>query len=207
MPHPAPLRTEDGLKRLVAFTDAVVAIAMTLLVLPLADLAAELRGQKSLGEVISTNSAALVGFFISFAVIWILWRNHHQIMENFRGYNATMLNLHFVFLLAIVLLPLATALISNEHVHWADAAYIVVLGIAIGSLIGISRQGVRDPDLVVDDEQVRHSLAGWAGIGTIAALAAALLVTLLFPSLGSWPLLFLALPGPLEAILTRVRGG
>ncbi|GAB09568.1 hypothetical protein GOARA_043_00430 [Gordonia araii NBRC 100433] len=207
MPETEQRRTPEGLKRLVAFADAVVAIAMTLLVLPLADLASTLRQERSLIDAMNAHSDALLGFFISFAVIWVLWRNHHEILENFRGYNATLFNLHFVWLLSIVLLPLATALISNERVHWADAFYIVVLGLAICSLIGISRQGLRHPELIVDSDAVRRSLAGWSGIGTLIALAVALIVTLIRPSLGSLPLLLLLIPGPVTAIITRAKGG
>jgi len=207
MPHPPQRRTADGLHRLVAFADAVVAIAMTLLILPLADLASDLKAQRTLFQVMNDHGDALLGFFISFAVIWVLWRNHHEIMENFVGYNATMFNLHFLWLLSIVLLPLATALISNDRVNWGVAFYILVLGLAICSLIGISRQGVRHPDLVVGGDAVRRSLAGWSGVGTVAALAVALIVTLVWPGLGSWPLILLAIPGPATAIWTRVRGG
>ena len=200
-------RTPEGLKRLIAFSDGVVAIALTLLVLPLAELAGELREQRTLLQAFDAHSDSLLGFFISFAVIWVLWRNHHEIMENFAGYNATMFNIHFVWLLSIVVLPLATALISNERVPWADAFYIVVLGMAIASLIGIARQGVRHRELVVDDDAVRRSLAGWSGVGTIAALVAALIVTLIWPNLGSLPLLLLLIPGPINAVVTRIRGG
>ena len=48
--------------------------------------------------------------------------------------------MHFVWLLTIVLLPLATALISNEHVHWADCFYILLLAVSILALIGITRE-------------------------------------------------------------------
>jgi len=206
MSNPPQRRTPEGLKRLIAFSDGVVAIALTLLVLPLADLASELRAQPTFIDAMNQHSDALLGFFISFAVIWVLWRNHHEIMENFQGYNATMFNVHFLWLLSIVVLPLATALISNDRVPWADAFYIVVLGFAIGSLIVISRQGLRHPDLVVDDDAVRRSLAGWSGVGTIIALIVALVVTIVWPSLGSLPLLLLVVPGPLSAILTRAGG-
>ncbi|MFT4199305.1 TMEM175 family protein [Gordonia sp. (in: high G+C Gram-positive bacteria)] len=198
-------RTEDGLRRLVAFSDAVVAFAMTLLVLPLSDAASTLKADKTFLQTMDDHSAELLGFIISFAVIWLLWRNHHSIMENFRSYNPLMFNLHFVWLLSIVLVPLATALISNERLQWADTAYILVLALAIGSLVAIARAGLRHPELVVDDDVVRHNLAGWAGFGTLIALGVALVLTLLWPSLGSLPLLVLLIPGPIAGLVSRVR--
>ncbi len=199
-------RTPEGLKRLIAFADAVVAIAMTLLVLPLADLAANLQEQRTLTQALAAHGNVLLGFFISFSVTWVLWRNHHRIMEQYRIYDDGLFYLHYVWLFTIVLLPLATALISNEHVHWADGFYIVVLAVSVGALIGISRSGIRNPGLLADGARVRTGLAGWSGVGTVAALVVALAITLLWPAVGSWPLLLLAIPGPLEAVLVRLRG-
>ncbi|GAA3040623.1 TMEM175 family protein [Gordonia defluvii] len=207
MPNDPQRRTTEGLRRLIMFSDAVVAIAMTLLVLPVADVAGKLQVQRTFLQAVGEHRNELMGFIVSFTVIWVLWRNHHQIMENYRNYNSTMFNVHFAWLLSIVVLPLATALISNDQVPWADAFYLVVLAVAIGSLITIARQGARHRDLLVDDDDVRAGLAGWSGVGTLLALVVALVITLVWPSVGSLPLLLLLIPGPVNALVTRVRGG
>lgn len=206
MPKENKRHTAEGLKRLIAFADAVVAIALTLLVLPLVDLASDLETRRTLAEIMADHGDVIVGFLISFVVTWALWRNHHAIMENFRNYNTTMFNLHFVWLLTIVLLPLATALISNERVHWADCFYILLLAVSILALIGITRQGVRCPDLVVDDERARRSVQDWTGVGSIIALVVALVLTIVWPRLGSAPLALLLIPGPLQALRQRIKG-
>lgn len=207
MPNDPQRRTTEGLRRLIMFSDAVVAIAMTLLVLPVADVAGKLQVQRTFLQAVGEHRDELMGFIVTFTVIWVLWRNHHQIMENYRNYNSTMFNVHFAWLLSIVVLPLATALISNDQVPWADAFYLVVLAVAIGSLITIARQGARHRDLLVDDDDVHAGLAGWSGIGTLLALVVALVITLVWPSVGSLPLLLLLIPGPVNALVTRVRGG
>ena len=83
MVKPDKRHTADGLKRLIAFADAVVAIALTLLVLPLVDLASEVETRRTLPEIMSDHGDVLIGFLISFIVTWVLWRNHHAIMENY----------------------------------------------------------------------------------------------------------------------------
>ena len=206
MANPDKRHTAEGLKRLIAFADAVVAIALTLLVLPLVDLASEVETRRTLPEIMSDHGDVLIGFLISFIVTWVLWRNHHAIMENYCEYNSPMMNMHFVWLLTIVLLPLATALISNEHVHWADCFYILLLAVSILALIGITREGVRCPELVVDDARARRSVADWTGVGSIIALLIALVMTLVWPGLGSAPLALLLIPGPLQALNQRIRG-
>jgi uncharacterized membrane protein len=60
--------------RLVAFTDAVVAIAITLLVLPLADLVHEAAAKHETSwEVISKNQSQIFSFLLSFVVIARMW--------------------------------------------------------------------------------------------------------------------------------------
>ena len=61
----AVIRTERGLDRLVNFSDATVAIAITLLILPLVDQASKLGG-KSFGDFLAENGWEIFAFVISF---------------------------------------------------------------------------------------------------------------------------------------------
>ncbi len=145
MAEPENRQSAEGLSRLIAFADAVVAIALTLLVLPLVDIANDLREDSSVADVVSDNSIELVSFIISFGVIWILWRQHHQTMEYFRAYDRTLINLHFIWLLTIVALPFATALIDGAHIEQANILYIGVLAVSVGSAHRDRRMGSSAP--------------------------------------------------------------
>ena len=74
LPQNGPMRTARGLERLIHFTDAVAAIALTLLVLPLTEIPGTLDGSGSFGEVFTEHFGELTAFGISFLVIWTLWR-------------------------------------------------------------------------------------------------------------------------------------
>jgi len=109
------VRTERGFERLITFADAVVAIALTLLVLPLSEIASELSKDTSVGDVFSQNRSAFGSFALSFVVIWVLWNAHHRMMEYFDAYDGVLFPLTMVWLLTIVLLPFVTQLLTGSQ--------------------------------------------------------------------------------------------
>jgi uncharacterized membrane protein len=71
---------EAGVDRIIAFSDGVVAIAITLLILPLTDI--EPAEGDSLANVAADNAGALLGFAVSFAVIANYWTIHKDIFRS-----------------------------------------------------------------------------------------------------------------------------
>lgn len=203
MSEPGERRTREGFLRLITFADAVVAIALTLLVLPLTDLANEEIHEANFGRFIVDHQMVVVSFAVSFAVIWALWRNHHRMVEHFTGYDNVLMNLHFVWLLTIVILPFATAVLDNSDMRWANVFYIAVLGISIATLVAMARWAISHPDLLDDDPDTAIWASQRAGIGPLIAVVAALIVAIVVPGAGSWPLLLLFLGGPIDAIIAR----
>lgn len=102
-------RTEFQLERLILFTDAVFAIAITLLVIeirvPELHPATEANAVQGLLRLIPK----FIGFFISFFVIAIYWVAHHRIFRFVRRLNASLIWINLFFLLGIVLMPFTTA--------------------------------------------------------------------------------------------------
>src|SRR5664279_4890207 len=120
-------------ERLIFFSDAVMAIAMTLLVI-------DLKLPESLGAMTSDADlrAALDGLgprflsvLLSFAVIAIWWNGHNRIFRNLERADGALVVLNLVFLGAIAFLPFPTALIGR----YVDRPSAVVLYL---SLIHIS---------------------------------------------------------------------
>ncbi len=75
---------ERDLDRFLTFVDAVVAIAITLLVLPLAEAAGEI-GEGSVGDLLRANEDKLLGFLLSFLVIAQLWFAQQRIVSSLVG--------------------------------------------------------------------------------------------------------------------------
>ena len=108
------MRSEVGFRRLVSFSDAVVAIAITLLILPLVDAASSI-GTTGIGHFLSDNRTKLLAFLLSFVVIGRFWWGQHQVFERVKTYNPLLVWGMFVWLLSIVFLPFPTELISSAQ--------------------------------------------------------------------------------------------
>jgi uncharacterized membrane protein len=202
------VRTRHGFERLVTFADAVVAIALTLLVLPLTEIATDLDGQKNVWEVLGDNGAAIGAFAISFAVIWVFWTAHHSTMEHFNGYDGVILRLTLIWLFTIVVLPFVTQLLAGEEYDLGAAPlYDGVLFVSSLSLAAMSWWGHRHPELLhPNSEEVRQWLAEPVSLVTPIILLIALVLSIFVPPIGSWPLLALVLDDRIEHLWLRLRG-
>lgn len=139
-PHPpTPENTSMGLERIVFFSDAVMAIAITLLAIELrvpeispALAAAQLPTR--LGDLLPQ----LGSFFISFVVIGVYWNAHHRYFSYINRYDTLLIALNMVFLLFIVLMPFVASLLGQY-------AYlplgVIVYALAV-SLTGLSLAGI-----------------------------------------------------------------
>lgn len=116
-------RTERGIDRFVFFTDAVVAVAITLLVLPLIDTASNIGGA-SVPEYIGENFTRIIAFVLSFAVVGRFWISHHQFIENITDYNRSALWLNM-----ILTLLLRTLYVHKPEMLTADGLHIVRIGL------------------------------------------------------------------------------
>ena len=126
--------------RLEAFSDGVIAVAITLLAL---DLVIAGPGHGSLISQLGRHWPAFVAYLISFFTIGIIWVNHHDLVKNIAYVDRTLLFLNLVLLLFVVAIPFATSTMAkyltsdNQDAHVAMAIYcIAFLGMAL-SFTGI----------------------------------------------------------------------
>jgi len=196
--RPEQARTDRGLDRLVNFSDATVAIAITLLILPLVDIAGELSGNQSAGDLLREHWPSIVEFLVTFWVIARFWTLHHQVFEHVRSYNLRVMRLNFVWLVSIVFLPFAANLLntsaSGDRV--SHALYLGSMVVTSLALTGMERELRRAPELL------SSPLGDWRR-GPIAAglLALALVLSLIFPSIGLYWVLLLVLQGVIDRLL------
>ena len=101
--------------RTEAFSDGVIAFAITLLVLNLKDpLLDPALTQKSLFQGLLTQWPAFFAFVTSFATILIMWVNHHNMFTFIRRVDTTLLFLNGLLLFFIVLTAFTTLLVANH---------------------------------------------------------------------------------------------
>src|SRR5215470_13927608 len=103
------LKKEFQLERLILFSDAVFAIAITVLVLEIK--IPEPHGQisdKTLLDALAQLSPKFVGFVISFIFIGLYWTIHHRMFGFVTSYNRRLIILNLAFLFFIVLMPFST---------------------------------------------------------------------------------------------------
>ena len=202
-----PRAHRTGFDRLVNFSDATVAIAMTLLVLPLVDLGGTTEAGESLWGLLQKNATSIFGFVLSFLVIWSLWVNHHRLMEYFADYDSTVVGLHLLWLLTIVSIPFTTELLTNDDLfeHGAIAMYVAVLLVSAASLHLLGLRGRQHPELLHDRPEVTRWRAAPYTWTMPAVLALILAIVIIFPSVGAWPLLLLFVDGLVENRIAERR--
>lgn len=191
--------------RLVLFTDAVVAIAVTLLVLPLVDVVPEAVGaHRRSVEVVTGHLPQIWAFTLSFAVIIRLWFVHHRVFEHVGGYTRALMALNAGWLFAIVVLPFPTEMVAS---YPGDDRFTVMLyigNVLVASAFQAALAGLsyRDPDVAsktdpTSIESVRASLS------TVVLLLLSLAVVAVFPGVSYFALLLLFLSKPVSGIWRR----
>ena len=154
---PAGLTSE----RVGFFTDAVFAIAMTLLVIEIP------RPEDAGTEVVDKGDAAwamltffregtgsFVAYVLAFYTLWNVWRQHHRLFDQIDRLSPGMVRWHFPLLLLIGFLPFPTTVFGN---HTENPTAAALYSLAVGGLMmcraGVQSQALRD-GLLRDDVDV-----------------------------------------------------
>jgi TMEM175 potassium channel family protein len=191
-------------ERMKFFTDAVVAIATTLLILPLLESVAEAARQHAdTATYLSGHGDQLLSFVLSFVIIGRFWIGHERLFAHVERWTGPLMTLNQLWMLSIVFLPVATAVVGSMH---TDAVQLLLY---IGTMLA---SGVL---LAAMQVVIRRTPATWAGTGGppverlvsslvfLGLLLLALVVALAVPGVGYLALLVLLLGGPLEGLVER----
>ena len=190
--------------RLVNLSDAVVAIAATLLVLPLVDQIDSMPGA-TVAEMLGEAGQQFGAFVLSFVVVGRFWLVHHSVFNGVREMTGTLFWLNLVWLIGIVFLPYPTELIGvvDSDDVWAPVVYIGTL--AVTTLAGLAMDAViaRSPEIRAKEAAERHDLV--PGVVTVATMLVALVIALAFPAVGMWSLLLLFVSPLVIRLMSRGR--
>ena len=151
MTRQLPESRQPGLvstSRLEAFSDGVFAIAITLLVLDLAVPARDQLAGRSLIRALGAEWPSYFAYLVSFAVIGIIWVNHHGLCGLVKRADRLVLFANLFLLLTVSVIPFPTRLLAeyltaSGDSHVAAAIYsagMLAMSIAFSLLfLAISR--------------------------------------------------------------------
>jgi uncharacterized membrane protein len=126
-----PDHVDHSLERVIFFSDAVFAIAITLLVIeieiPHLKTKSSLEAWHSLIHLIPSFGA----YVLSFAVIGRFWMSHHMAFSNLDRYVPALMRPNLVMLLFIAFMPFATAYFAQNLQSVAPIQFYDMILIAI----------------------------------------------------------------------------
>ena len=116
-PHPSHSRTQFQIDRIAFFSDAVIAIALTLMILEFK--IPELGEKTSFREILQLHGGSMLihglALFVAFWTIGNLWMHHHQLFENIVNYNEKMTRVNLYFLFTVMLLPISISFLFAKN--------------------------------------------------------------------------------------------
>ena len=179
--------------RAEAFSDGVLAVAITLLAL---DLHVEATGHGTLVHQLGQTWPSFVAYVVSFFVIGVIWVNHHALFTLIDRVDRVLLFENLVLLMFVTTLPFTTSTLADFISEGGSSARWAVL------LYGVSNIGMAFSFTVMLGRIVHHGLLVHPvppdvgnrairrfGVGTIIYPAATVL-GLLWP-----PLILIAMGG------------
>lgn len=124
------LKKEFQLERMILFSDAIFAIAITLLVLEIKvpDINRHVATDEMLLKALDELVPKLIGFLLSFFFVGLYWTIHHRMFGYVINYNRKLLTLNLIFLLAVVLMPFSTDFYSEYILRLLKVPFIIYSG-------------------------------------------------------------------------------
>jgi len=164
-------------ERLAAFSDAVFAVIVTIMVLEL-----EAPEEASFAALWPLWPTA-ISYAVSFLFVAIIWINHHYLMQFVGPPTLRLIWVNFAHLFLVSLLPFATAWVARTQLASSPVVLYAGLFVCIDIAYNIFERGVLAR---ADDTRMparMRSLARRRSLVVLAGFAAAMLVALVAPRL------------------------
>jgi uncharacterized membrane protein len=187
---------KQSLERTVFFSDAVIAIAITLLVLDIRLPDVPLTDPTALRDALIALWPKYFAYALSFLVVGSFWMGHTQKFRLIRRYDATLAWINLLFLMTIGFVPFASSVLSS---HENVVGYVLYDGTMVAAALlsaatrAYASSGDRLIDAGLDPAVRRRSLSGPLRVG--AAFGAALILAVVAPHFARWAFLLLILAG------------
>jgi uncharacterized membrane protein len=148
-------RTGITKTRLETFSDGVLAIVITLLVIEIRP--PEVGAGETLTEALWDQWPSYLAYFVAFAQIGVIWLNHHRLFDQVRIVDGPLLLLNLNLLMWIALIPFPTAVVAdNLQEGGASAETAVALFSGLLVITAVSFTGLYA--WITHDERLVHEL-------------------------------------------------
>ena len=201
-------RREFQLERLILFSDAVFAIAITLLIIEIKTPAISELTSAALLHSLNEKSSEFFGFVLSFVVIGIFWISHHRLFGFVTGYDNGLLWLNLHMLLWIVFVPFTSGL--NSRYGGMDIVWIIyslnmfMISISILFLYRyVSKKGRHLSTLA--DLPLERKYFYYRSISTSLIFLSAVLLCIMDNTVTSWTARFIYLLIPVSIAIINKR--
>lgn len=150
-----------GLERIMFFSDAVMAIAITLLALEIrlpGEGVANLNDSELLHALLGIMNQYL-GYIVSFLVIGMYWISHHNNFRLINRYDRHLMTINLLFLLVVAFIPFPTRILSENGNTVSTifyAANLAAVGLLAYWMLSYAAGGHRLLDPGVRKATIRH---------------------------------------------------
>lgn len=130
----------DGLglafDRLIFFSDAVYAIALTLVAVEIGvpEIEGDPRSVAALWQALVVLSPKLLAFLVAFLFVAVYWRANHQLTQRLRGINGSYITATLCYLMFIAILPLPAAILGEHLMNPLAVAIFMIFLFIVSSL-------------------------------------------------------------------------
>jgi uncharacterized membrane protein len=180
-------RTDHSLERLVFFSDAVFAIAITLLVIELHPPHFERATATDTDHLVALANMIpnFMGYIISFFVIGMFWMGHHRAFALAAHYHPRILWWNLLLLATIAFMPFASAY-ASANVQQRVPTIFYCTAMLVAALLNLRVNTIATSPPMVSEKVARADAARvrGRGIGVVLGSATAVLISFLEPRFG-----------------------
>jgi uncharacterized membrane protein len=153
------MRFRPNAARLDSFSDGVMAIAITILVLDFKVPAQKVITEGALTQALLAQWPSLVGYVMSFIVVGTFWSHHSDMLSYIKNRDHVIRLLNVLFLMFISLFPFAAKVlaeyINTASVNTACSFYVGIFTLCTTAYHAVWLYAIKHPETLEDN--INHS--------------------------------------------------
>lgn len=194
---------EVALERIIFFSDAIIAIVITLMVLDIR--IPDGLAPAELSQTLVDLWPKYFSYVISFLVIGVYWIEHHRMFKYIKRYDGRLIWLNLLFLMSIAFIPFSTDLLGEYGDEPVAVRVYAGLLIAVGMVKWAMWKYATHNHRLVDKDLSEHAIEMSSILGLVSPFVflASIGISLLSPQWATFSWIAIA---PLTAGVRQLKG-